>query len=362
MLVLGAGLALGDPYVDALATDDPRALALAVEAVERAPTTAALAEALFAAGRASEDRLLDPARALALYERIVRELPDARVATAAGRRAARLRTEVGASGQHAREASELARLIATADQLALAEAVRRAELLVEARWPGAPEAALFLAELLRRRGRHADAQARYAEIARRWADTPHAVQAISGGAGNAIEAGAWERAEQLARQLPATDASARILRDDLLDAAHDGRVRARVYLIAWLGLLAALAGLLGSLAEAVLRGGPRAPSLRPPIEVLYLAPGAAIMIGVAFTGNVNVAPAVAVISLGGLVLAWLSGTTLDLARARGRSVRLRALAHVVACTVGAVALGYIAMVRGGLLDMLVETVRFGPGA
>ena len=64
-----------------LDTDDPRALADAVTAIERAPATPELADVLFAAGRACEDRLYDPARALAIYERIVRELPDAGVST-----------------------------------------------------------------------------------------------------------------------------------------------------------------------------------------------------------------------------------------------------------------------------------------
>ncbi|HEU4616080.1 MAG TPA: hypothetical protein VFS15_28480, partial [Kofleriaceae bacterium] len=60
-----------------LETDDPTALSQAIHAIETAPTTPGLADVLFAAGRACEDRLHDPARALALYERIVRELPDA---------------------------------------------------------------------------------------------------------------------------------------------------------------------------------------------------------------------------------------------------------------------------------------------
>jgi hypothetical protein len=35
--------------------------------------------------------------------------------------------------------------------------------------------------------------------------------------------------------------------------------------------------------------------------------------------------------------------------------------HVAACAVAVLAVGYIAVTHDGLLDMLAETVRFGPG-
>src|SRR6187200_2623583 len=96
-----------------LETDDPTALANAVAAIERAPSTPELADVRFAAGRACEDRLHDPARALAIYERIVRETPDAGISIAAGRRIEQLR----GVNEHAREAAELAQLVAAADTL-----------------------------------------------------------------------------------------------------------------------------------------------------------------------------------------------------------------------------------------------------
>lgn len=361
-LVVACGLALADPLVDALATEDPRALAAAVTAVERAPTTAALADALFAAARACEDRLRDPARALALYERILRELPDARVATAARRRAERLRAEVGAGGEHAREAAELADLIARADALVLPDVVARGHALATRDWAGAPDAALWLAEYLRRQRLFAEAQARYAAVVARWPGTAQARAAMRGGVGNAIDAGAWDRAERLAARLPAVEPADRILRDDLYAEIARGRLRARIHTAAWLALLGAIAGLLGSLADAMVRGGFRAPSPRPPFEVLFLGPVAIVLIAIGFTGNLTVAPAVAMIALGGLALSWVSGATLDLVRARGRAVRGRAVLHALACIFGAVALGYLTLVHDGLLDMLVETIKYGPGA
>ena len=95
-LVLAWRLAAADPLLDALDTEDPRALTLAVAAIERAAPAPYLADTLFAAGRACEDRLHDPVRALAIYDRIVREMPTARVSAAAERRAERLRAAIGA--------------------------------------------------------------------------------------------------------------------------------------------------------------------------------------------------------------------------------------------------------------------------
>jgi hypothetical protein len=113
----------------------------------------------------------------------------------------------------------------------------------------------------------------------------------------------------------------------------------------------------------VLRGPPgrdRLRALRPPIEAAFLAPVAAVLIGVAFTAHRLIAPAVATIAIGGVGLAWLSGATLEQLRATGRPRRLRAIAHILACLAAVAALAYVAITRDNLLDALVETVRFGP--
>ncbi len=359
-IVVFAGLAFADALVDKLATDDPQALAAAITEIEHAPTTPRLADTLLAAARACEDQLLDPERALAIYDRIVRELPDARVSIAAKRRAEHLRVAVGARGEHAREAAALAHLIATADRLPAAEVERRAAALAAASWPGAPDAGLWLAEWMRRAERWTDAQARYAAVIARWPGSPQATVAARDGAGNALEAHDWQLADELATTLPHADPADADVRADLIDAAARGRLRDRLVTIAWLALIGVVAALLGSLAEAALRGGRRRPSLRPPIEVMLLSPIAAVLATVAFTSHRAIAPAVTLISAGGIVLAWLSGITLELLAARDRSVRLRAAGHVLACVVGIAALGYLALMHDGLLDVLVETVRFGP--
>jgi hypothetical protein len=348
--------------LDALGAEDVRQVERAVAAIARLPARLSDPDVLFSAARACEDKLLDPGRAVALYERILADHPTARVATAAARRVAVLRALVGPHGASAAYAAELAQLIARADRQPAADVRRRAEHLAAAAWPGAPAAALWLADWLRRSGQLADAQAHYAAVATRWPEAPEAHAALRGGAGCALEVHAWSLAEALANRLPAVTAADRIARDDLLTAATRGRRHDRWYGAAWLAIAGAFAALLGSLAEAVLRGpaGSRWRALRPPMEVVFLGPVAGVLLGVAVTAHRAIAPAVATIGGGGLALAWLSGAALEQLRARGRARRLRSVAHVIACLAGVTGLAYVALTHGGLLDLLVETVRFGP--
>jgi hypothetical protein len=195
----------------------------------------------------------------------------------------------------------------------------------------------------------------------RWPGSPQSHLALRNAASCAIEARDWGLAERLASRLPEGDELERAVKDDLLAGAARGRWRDRLQTASWLAIVLALAVLLASLGEAMLRGGFTRPPLRPPIEVLFLAPVAAVIVAASFTTHRAIAPAVLRISLGGLALAWLSGAALDLLRARRRPVRLRALVHVGACAAGVIAIGYLALVHDGLLDMLAETVRFGPG-
>jgi hypothetical protein len=362
----GAGAAPGAPpgataaaILDGLGADDLGEVERAVAAIAARPADQADPDVLLAAARACEDKLLDPGRASALYARVIAEHATARAATAAARRIAALRPLVGAHGETAREAGGLARLIGRADRTPAAEVIAAADRLAGAAWPGAPEAALWLADWLRRSGRLGDAQARYAAVIARWPGAPQAAVALRAAASCAVEARAWSLAAGLAARLPAAD---RALRDELLAAAVRGHRRDQWHLAAWLAIAGALAGLAGSLLEARRRcpsSGRWAP-WRPPLEIVFLAPVAAVLVGVAFTAQRMIAPAVTTIAAGGLVLAWLSGTTLELLRAAGRPTRLRGVAHVIACLAGVAGLAYVAITRGGLLDTLIETVRFGP--
>jgi len=89
-----------------------------------------------------------------------------------------------------------------------------------------------------------------------------------------------------------------------------------------------------------------------------MAPIAAILIASAFTAHYAIAPAVIIICLGGLAITWLSGAGLRAAGARHR--RLRSLAHAVCAVLAITALCYIAIHQNRLIDLIIETVRFGP--
>jgi hypothetical protein len=345
ILLLVAGAAHADLVGD-LATDDPAKLDAAVHAVEQGPADPI---AVYEAARAADERLAQPARALALYERVLRERGDVAVAVKAEKRAVILRAEIGDA--HQAEATAFAKLVAEADRAP--DVVARADALAAAPWPGAPATLVWLAEWLRRHGRFDEAQARYAQVIARWPTSREAVIARRGAAGAAVDARDWDRAEALARALPIADEADRLTRAELLHRAAIGRLRARLHVAAWIVLVLAFAGLAGSLGFAVRRA--RRWSWRPPIEVLYGAPIAAVLVLASFTAHRAIGPAVTRISLVGLALAWLSGSALEL-----RPGRLRAVLHVVACVAGVLAIAYIALTHDGLVDMLVETVRFGP--
>ena len=360
-LVLATTVASAAPsLVDALATDDPGALATAVEQIERAPASPDLADALFGAARACEDRLLDPARALALYDRLLREAPDASVAIAAARRAEALRAQIGTHGEYAAKAADYARLVADADKVPLEDLVRRADELAAGTWPGAADVALWIADALRTRDQSALALRRYEAVIARWPE--RATAARRGAVGSAIDAHDWAAAERLLGQLSTATPTDALIRDNLRADLTTARNASRLSLGAWLALLVAAVGLLASLGEAVFRGGRRWPPLRPPFEVLFLTPIALVMIAVSFLTRAVIAPAIAQISIGGIGFAWVSGITLDLLRARERRTHVRSILHIVACAAAAIAIGYLAIVRGGLVDMLAETVEAGPGA
>lgn len=344
--------------LERLATDDPAALADAISAIERAPATRELADVLFAAGRACEDRLHDPARALAIYDRIVRELPDAGISIAAGRRIEQL----GGIRGHAREAAELAQLIAEADTLPRADVIARTDALVAAAWPGAVDAALWLGDWLCRTSQFAAGQARYAIVIERWPHSEQSRLAKRNATSCAIDGHDWDLAEQLVARLPGDGEVDRAVRDDLAAGIERGRLRDTLYAASWIGIALAVVLLLASLAEAMLRGGLRRPALRPPLEVLFLAPVAALIIVGSMASHFAVAPAVTRISLAGVAVTWVSGAVLDLLRARNRPVRVRAVVHAAACAIGVLSIGYIAVTNQGLIDMFEATMTHGPGS
>lgn len=96
--------------------------------------------------------------------------------------------------------------------------------------------------------------------------------------------------------------------------------------------------------------------VRPPAEALFLVPIAIVLILVASTGNPLVAAAVRAIAIAGIAASWMSGAILSGARVTLR----RAIVHAVIALVAVGAATYVAVDRGHLVDLLIETWRLGP--
>ena len=157
---------------------------------------------------------------------------------------------------------------------------------------------------------------------------------------------------------------AREIADELRRALHRAEWRERLRWIAWALLAAIVAAAVVALRRAA--GTWRAAGrrlARPPAEVLYLAPVAVVIALVAQTGNPLIAGAVRAIVLAGVAVAWLSGAILDAVRARGGRIGLsRALAHGALAVAAVLSVTYLAVDRGGMIDLVVATWHAGPEA
>lgn len=102
-------------------------------------------------------------------------------------------------------------------------------------------------------------------------------------------------------------------------------------------------------------------AMRPPIEVLYFVPIAAVVGLIATTGNPLVAKAVIWIFVGAAVIGWISGATLESARRVGVIGMRHAIAHAMIVGVAILAAVYLAIDHARLIDLVMETWRTGPG-
>jgi hypothetical protein len=315
------------------------------------------ADALFTAAGVREQRLADPVGALVLYRRIVRDHPQSRVAAAAARLAEQLGDDVGARGEGGDRAAAFARILADVGTRPEPVLLAEAAALTAVDWPGAPRVALWIADVHRRAGRTGPAIAAYRAVAARWPGSEHEVQAWRSAADAAIAGRDGDAAAAFARRLPAVTERDRVMKAGLLEAARKARTRALAYVAAWAALAAATAGLLLSLGLAVRSRRPGWRVAAPAVEVWYMAPVAGLLAAASLTANLTVAPAVLAMCGGGLALTWLSGAGLAAAAPASRG---RIVVHVALCAVAAAALAAVAVLRGGLVEIIFETVRFGP--
>jgi hypothetical protein len=339
---------------------DPAAVNALVAALPQARGAEEASDALFTTARKCETVASDPVTALALYQRIVTDYPDARAAKGSATRLAELTALVGSDGAGADLARRFLALKQRASKSVDDAVLAEADGLARAAWPGAGDAALWRAERLRELGRFDAAAAAFDDVGARFADPILAKRAAVGAAAVAIYRHRFDDAARRIAALPADEPSDRAVRDDLAEQLENRRWRIAWYVRSWIVLIASIVLLLGSIAHATrsVRGMLRA--LVPPPEVLYAAPVLAILIFTSMTAFVPIIPAVAIIAGGGLALAWLSGAGLVAARRAGRPMRARAIIHAVVTALGVTALVYIAVTRSDLLDMIIETVQFGP--
>lgn len=364
---------------DAMARGEHRVAAEQFVAVaDRAPSGPYAADALFTAARLYEERLLDPARALDLYRRLVREHPESRTALAAERRAETLAellgTEQPAGGAVAgvdAAAQALARftdiLQGFPERGEHASLELAAALLAEhPSWSGVPRVLLWIAGVHQRAGRLDEAFAYYqraADAAAATADADEHRFAAYRGAGDVEAArGRFEAAARYYRMMPtAGDPGLTRARDDLLAALTRDRLRARIHDIAWAVLLAVALLLVVSLRHGAGSWRDAWRIVRvPPIEVIFMLPIAAVLVAASLTAHYAIFPAVIIICVGGVAVTWLSGAGLAAAAVMGRRTRLRALVHAGAAALAVIALCYAAIHHNRLIDMIIETVRFGP--
>lgn len=345
----------------ALMRDGNHAAAAAafVALVDNEPGSPAAASALFEAGNLYEERLGDPARALALYERLLLSYPDSRAALGASRRINRLRADLGPDGAGAEALGRFNEVKRLYPERTPAESIRLVETILDDHpgWAGAPGAVLWLARANQREGDLDRAAARYREVTERWPEAPDAFDAYRGAGDVALIQGRLDDAERLfgAMQTGDDPTKARAVEAAFVRLAKERR-RAGWYTLSFivLGIVALL--FLGSLRQAA-GSWPRAGRAlrRPPTEVIYFTPVAAAILLFAFTGHEDIAPATAIILAGGFLISWLSGAALSVDR-----LRWRLLAHAAASAVGALSVVYIAVHRTRLVDLVIQTVRMGP--
>ena len=164
--------------------------------------------------------------------------------------------------------------------------------------------------------------------------------------------------DDLARAPDADRVAIAALREHVDTAERRAWVRRALWLV--LAALAILAAFVLRRETGSWRGAGRG-LVRPPSEVLFLLPVAGVLVAIAQTGNPVVARALWIITLAGVIVAWLSGVVFEAHRARtGRVGAARAIvqAAIVIGTIGSVA--YLAIDRDRLLDLVEETVEHGP--
>ncbi len=213
--------------------DDADAAAALVALADQLPADPLADDALFSAAQLYEEKLGDPARAAALYQRLLRDYPDSRVSLGAERRLAHLRAAMGPGDTGAAALAEMNDILFGHADRPEAESIRRMEALVahNPKWPGAVEAWSWLGDAYARAGRTGDALAALDHVVAGWPDSDEAFQALGRAAELAARAGRFDAADRYVGAMRAGDDPARARSvDDARALVARERLRARLYL------------------------------------------------------------------------------------------------------------------------------------
>jgi len=308
------------------------------------------------------ERRNDLATARRLWRRVVDEYPSSRQVRRARVRVAALEHAIGAGGQWLAVAQEHERILAAA--VTKSDPTHEVHALTELLdahpgYPRAHEARMWIGNTWLRLGfprraaiAYRDARAVAADGDERWRAGKALADALR--AGGNLDAAEREYRALLGTADPLSD---RVVAGEL-EQVDTLRARARLTVLAWIALAGALGFLLVHAWRAA--GGVRAAAralARPPLEVWYFLPPAAVLFAVALTGNYLIARAVRSILVGGLAITWLTGASLAAARPRRATV---VAAHVGAALIAVAAVCYLAIVGDQLIDLLRETWQHGP--
>lgn len=342
---------------------EQEAVALLKTLIAEHPGAALTDDALFLAATLLEEKLGDPTQAKGLYLQLTRDFPDSRSALAAQRRLSSLERALGSDEAGAVPLAAFQDILYRyphrdeAESLALAR-----ELLQEhPSWSEAYRVRLWIAESSRRLGDLTAAGPLFAEVIDGQAPAAAQVQATLGATDVEILLGHWSRAETL---LDTLDARPDLSPSDV-QAAQElrarmtlGHQRAQLLTLSYLLLVGMLLLLLALTRRQAGSWSAFLAALRsPPVEIFYLFPFAALFTGMAAAGHQEVGPAVALISGGGLLVAWVTALAL---RSAKPLTRARALGCGGAATLATLSLCYLALHRSQLLDLLQTTLEFGP--
>ena len=292
-------------------------------------------DALFSAAKLFEERLGDPTRAAATYERIVRDYPNSRVALASSRRLELLRADLGPSGEGADAVARFNDIRQNAAERGDLASIELMEALVDEQleWPGQARALLWLAAAYDRTDDHDRAFATYLRSAEIASDSVVVFDAYSGAGELALRLGRYDEAERHFRLMPIDgDPSRQRSYDAALRRVDREQLRSRLYVVSFAIIAFVVLAFAISLWLATASFGAAARALaRPPVEAVYMLPIAALLIGASYTGHDQIGPAVTMICAGGILITWLSGATLAAAKSHHR---LRPMLHVAASAVG----------------------------